>query len=271
MKYTLDPPAIPDTVESPSAFLDYFLSGGGGGYCSYYATAFVLLARAEGLPARYIQGYRIPAEKKGTYTVTSAMAHAWPEIYFEGKGWIAFEPTPGFYSESAWTMSSDDRASFHIPRSSSLTPPKASQVSGNEAVTEHEPNRAGVYFIIVPISLILVFFLIFFLINRALQIRRLSRMGEREKLVFLAKDSLSILRLLGAGILEGETLSEYRARIKSSVKSGTLSFIPCYEAILYSDPENLIISPDSFRACHKKLMELLKEKSRFRYIIKLLL
>ena len=65
MEYTLDPPPIPDDVDTPSEYLDHFLLEEGGGYCSYYATAFALLARAEGLPSRYVQGYRVPADKKG--------------------------------------------------------------------------------------------------------------------------------------------------------------------------------------------------------------
>ena len=104
MKYTLRPAPMPDDVDSAAEYLDHFLLDSGGGYCSYYATAFVLLARAEGLPARYVQGYRLDTTGRGTYTITTDMAHAWPEVYFEGKGWIAFEPTPGFFRETVWNM-----------------------------------------------------------------------------------------------------------------------------------------------------------------------
>lgn len=74
---------------------DYFLFDLRRGYCDYYATAMVVLARAAGLPARLVIGYAggsfDPAN--GRYLVTEAEAHAWPEIYFPDYGWIEFEPT----------------------------------------------------------------------------------------------------------------------------------------------------------------------------------
>jgi hypothetical protein len=80
---------------------DYFLFDLQRGYCDYYATAMVVLARAAGLPARLVVGYATGFydSANGRYLVTEADAHAWVEIYFAGYGWIEFEPTanrPGF-------------------------------------------------------------------------------------------------------------------------------------------------------------------------------
>ncbi|GIK43075.1 MAG: hypothetical protein BroJett011_69080 [Chloroflexota bacterium] len=74
---------------------DYFLFELRRGYCDYYATAMVVLARAAGLPARLVVGYAggLPDPAKARYLVTEANAHAWPEVYFPGYGWIEFEPT----------------------------------------------------------------------------------------------------------------------------------------------------------------------------------
>jgi hypothetical protein len=57
----------------------------------------VVLARAAGIPARYAVGYlaEFYDETEGVYIVTADQAHAWPEIYFPGYGWVAFEPTGG--------------------------------------------------------------------------------------------------------------------------------------------------------------------------------
>ncbi len=89
--YTLDvprPPANRDVV-------DYFLFDLKKGYCDYYASAMVVLARAAGVPARLAIGYA-----PGTYNlnsrrfvVTEADAHSWVEVYFPGVGWVPFEPT----------------------------------------------------------------------------------------------------------------------------------------------------------------------------------
>ena len=91
--YTLDlgaPPAERDVV-------DYFLFDLKRGYCDYYASAMVVLARAAGLPARLVVGYAsgFYDPQKAHYKVTEADAHAWTEIYFPGIGWVEFEPTGG--------------------------------------------------------------------------------------------------------------------------------------------------------------------------------
>ncbi|MCJ1708586.1 DUF3488 and transglutaminase-like domain-containing protein [Microbacterium sp. VKM Ac-2923] len=69
------------------------------GYCVHYASAFAVMARSLGIPARIVIGY-LPgtatstAQQGGTeYTVTSSQLHSWPEVSFEGIGWVPFEPT----------------------------------------------------------------------------------------------------------------------------------------------------------------------------------
>lgn len=91
--YTLD---IPEPV-SDRDVADYFLFELQKGYCDYYATSMVVLARAAGLPSRVVVGYVEGRydEDDDRYLVTEADAHTWPEIYFTGVGWIPFEPTAG--------------------------------------------------------------------------------------------------------------------------------------------------------------------------------
>jgi transglutaminase-like putative cysteine protease len=91
--YNLDLPAPP----SDRDVVDYFLFDLRQGYCDYYATSMVVLARAAGLPARLVVGYASGNydEASGSYIVTEADAHSWVEIYFPGYGWVEFEPTAG--------------------------------------------------------------------------------------------------------------------------------------------------------------------------------
>ncbi len=91
--YTLDLPAPPPDRD----VVDYFLFELRQGYCDYYATAMVVLARAAGLPARLVTGYASGTydASQARYVVTEADAHSWVEIYFPGYGWIEFEPTGG--------------------------------------------------------------------------------------------------------------------------------------------------------------------------------
>ncbi len=91
--YTLEVPAPPDGRE----VADYFLFDLQKGYCDYYSTSMVVLARAAGLPARpafgYIGGMYDPVQAQ--YAVSEDDAHSWVEIYFPDYGWIEFEPTAG--------------------------------------------------------------------------------------------------------------------------------------------------------------------------------
>ena len=64
------------------------------GTCSNFGSAFVILARAIGIPARVVSGWAISATPSHQ-TVYADQAHLWAEVAFEGLGWVAFEPTPG--------------------------------------------------------------------------------------------------------------------------------------------------------------------------------
>jgi hypothetical protein len=73
-----------------------FLTQTKAGFCQQYATTMAVLVRELGLPARIAVGYQPgTAQDDGTYLVQSKNAHAWVEVFFEGYGWLPFEPTPG--------------------------------------------------------------------------------------------------------------------------------------------------------------------------------
>jgi transglutaminase-like putative cysteine protease len=62
-------------------------------YCVYYATAEVLMLRSLGIPARMAVGFAQGERDGDSYIVRKLDAHAWPEVYFPGIGWVEFEPT----------------------------------------------------------------------------------------------------------------------------------------------------------------------------------
>jgi transglutaminase-like putative cysteine protease len=65
------------------------------GYCVQFASTMAVMARTLNIPARVAVGFA-PGEKQpnGSYVVSAHDAHAWPELYFQGVGWVRFEPTP---------------------------------------------------------------------------------------------------------------------------------------------------------------------------------
>ncbi|HTP17358.1 MAG TPA: DUF3488 and transglutaminase-like domain-containing protein [Streptosporangiaceae bacterium] len=90
-RYTLHP----DLPNTGAALLD-FLTRDRRGYCQQFAVAMADLARLLGIPSRIAVGYTGGIQQTDTtWQVTSDDAHAWPELYFQGAGWLRFEPTPG--------------------------------------------------------------------------------------------------------------------------------------------------------------------------------
>ena len=90
--YTLDLPAVRsgDPVEA-------FLFENRRGHCEYFASAMVLLLRAQGVPARVVTGFSYGEfnEFGKYYSVRERDAHAWVEAYMQDQGWLEFDPTPG--------------------------------------------------------------------------------------------------------------------------------------------------------------------------------
>lgn len=89
--YSLDAPLAPKGVD----VVDNFLFESRQGWCEQIASSLVVLARAEGIPARLVTGF-VPGERdrlSGAFTVRARDAHAWAEVWFPGVGWVPFDPT----------------------------------------------------------------------------------------------------------------------------------------------------------------------------------
>jgi transglutaminase-like putative cysteine protease len=77
-------------VQSVAAFLRLK-----AGYCVHFASTMAVLARDLGIPARVAVGFTAGEKQAdGSHIIKTHDAHAWPELYFGGVGWVAFEPTP---------------------------------------------------------------------------------------------------------------------------------------------------------------------------------
>lgn len=123
--YTLEVGAPPDDRD----VVDYFLFDLQRGYCDYYASAMVILARAAGLPARLVTGYASGSydPEEAHFVVTAADAHSWPEIYFPSYGWVEFEPTA---SQPLPERPADEEALAAQIQSEPLAPPDSGGANG---------------------------------------------------------------------------------------------------------------------------------------------
>ncbi len=111
-------------------FVSSFLFDTQKGYCTYFASALAIMARINGIPSRYVEGFRVDPNEVGDgkdfSKVTGRDAHAWAEVYLEGYGWIIFEATP-IYSE----ITNSDEA------------PTLNELLGQEETTEAITNEVG--------------------------------------------------------------------------------------------------------------------------------
>lgn len=95
--YTLEPPLLTNNS------LDQFFFDTKAGFCVHYASAFTFLMRASGIPARLVTGYLggefNPSSTSGDqvtqghFSIYQYDAHAWTEIWLQGKGWVRIDPT----------------------------------------------------------------------------------------------------------------------------------------------------------------------------------
>ena len=102
MKSSITYTENPGTIPAGEDFAKWFFEDKKSGYDVQYAAAAVMMFRYYGIPSRYVEGYLLTPEtvnNAGTseqVTVSQKYAHAWPEIYLDGMGWIPVEVTPKY-------------------------------------------------------------------------------------------------------------------------------------------------------------------------------
>jgi transglutaminase-like putative cysteine protease len=124
-----------------------FLYDTRSGYCEQFASAYAALARSLGIPARVAVGFT-PGEydeAAGVWRVRGEHAHAWPEVYFTGVGWVRFEPTPnrGAPGDEAITGVQPQQAATGDPSGSTApAPPTTAAPSTTGGASDATPDTA---------------------------------------------------------------------------------------------------------------------------------
>lgn len=270
MEYNKNPGALPDQVADEKSFLDFFLLESRKGYCTHYATAFVLLARAEGFPARYVQGFCVPIKKEKETVVYSYMAHAWPEIYIEGKGWIPFEPTPGYCTyhycvrKEETDKGSGGQSIAEVQKKSEEeveTPEESEIIQEEDSASGHDIGKWMVR--LVYIFLLMLFgFLLLFIMNYLWEKKREKAWNLRQRYQTAVQRNLRILEMLGIRRGETETWQEFLERVcVGSEETGKMpvEFIKTYEDVRYG---TLAVDEDIFAGVLEEREELLDALKR---------
>ena len=214
MQYDLKPGELPESVHTAADFLDYLLFESQKGYCVHYATAFVLLARAQGIPARFVQGYTFSL-RNGQADVRSYMAHAWPEVYLDGFGWLDFEPTPSSHS----TADTQENPSIEENTSSENSPVQ----------DDNKDQLSFLLLFLISVAFVFVLIVIFQVLNKI----HFNRLSSQQKVMLLFKQNLRLLKQIGSGLRKDETLSEFALRLKNTPYFQTAAIIPIYEELIY--------------------------------------
>ncbi|MCR4786996.1 MAG: transglutaminase-like domain-containing protein [Lachnospiraceae bacterium] len=239
MNYSTDPGAIPKHVDTPEKYLDHFIFEKQSGHCVYYATAFVLLAWGEGIPARFVQGYRVTSNKQHSTIVTERYSHAWPECYIENVGWIMFEPTPGYKKGQSWKTADELKTERENYAAQKAVPYTQNEIELPEKIEEEHSDERRPDFkkIVIIVSVSLIVAIILFVLDILYGTIRYRIMDDERKLKILFKRNMNLLGILGLKKSESETYEEFSGRCGPEIPSELIVFIPSYELYAYrNDP-----------------------------------
>ncbi len=224
--------------------LDYFLFETKKGFCTYYATAMVLMLRSLDIPARFVKGFiawkkDIMDEEFGIMLKPSEIsyvkgkdAHAWVEVYLEGFGWISFEPTPGF------TMSNtiDYRGGEGVVENNIEdhdTKKNKSSLTNNTLWSKNN----NVISVLIFFGLLILIVVIIKVIHHHIKCYRYKKLSNSNRIRQLSNETFELLKLLGIKKLENKTLREFALEVDEKIELNTYSFVEVvkvYEVVYYT-------------------------------------
>lgn len=267
-EYTKSPGNVPKGKDP----IEYFLFDSRRGYCTYFASSMVLLAKSCGIPARYVEGFSTQlglTDKVNNFEVNSNEAHAWTEAYIKGIGWIGFEPTSSFVNKRY-----KDRTNIYFYYNDSNKPEKIpASVRIKKAVTN---------IIIIPlivllsVALLALIVFVIYIISRNRKRRKLfDKMNNNDKYKALFSYYMWCAKLIKLPLADGETLNEYVDRCAEKLPAGRKvvdRIVSTYMGIRYGSS---VISDNQLKimnnACADIEKVLIEKKGKFRFRLKKLL
>ncbi|MCW2525642.1 MAG: Transglutaminase superfamily protein [Pseudonocardiales bacterium] len=185
-----------------------------------YATFVALIARAIGVPARVVSGFRLASDNglvpAGRYEVTASQAHTWVEIPVRGSGWVVLDPSPTQYSDSS-TQKTVGAEPSSSPTPSASDNALVTQANGGHAVAARSgvpsSGNRGNFWLLLLIPLVLIVgvitaVVVTYLRRRRRRRRRRTRGDPRDQVIGAWRESLDVLREGGLGDLTGLTGAE---------------------------------------------------------------
>lgn len=245
------------------SYLDNFLNKTRAGHCAMYASTMCLALRYLGVPARYVTGFTIGGDDGVktadgyTYTIAPKDLHAWVEVYYDGLGWVAYDPTPAINGseEVVGNIVTTDITASETPE---FTTPDRTSTSEEETFTstsdttvssttdindDNDNSEAGrrlIMIILITIGAVFFIFGVVLCIRGALnrlerkekRLMNSFRKGEpvssvREMLPF----AIMLLNINGIKRRNGETPCDFAERADKTLgmKKGFSEIMPLFE------------------------------------------
>ncbi len=214
--------AIPPAGRYP---LNDFLFNDRRGYCQQFSGAMVLMLRMVGIPSRVVTGFTAGVENpeaENHYVVTDRDAHSWVEVYFNGIGWVPFEPTPASAPAASQLgegiLAADGGAGVLGPEPRPLIDRK----TGESAGTAPSSGGGGIWGVFLAGLGVLGFAVA---LPAAVRMRRYRLMTAAEASNAQLRELDTGLGRLGLEIGPGETLMELEPRLRRRVGLATASYV----------------------------------------------
>ncbi|MCL2697141.1 MAG: transglutaminase-like domain-containing protein [Oscillospiraceae bacterium] len=254
-----------DNHSGENSYLGNFLFETQSGHCALYATAMTLMLRELGIPARYVTGFvagginAVPHGGRYLHTILERDLHAWVEVYFEGVGWIPFDPTPPI--QEYHFIEAQNAENSEQPRITTTTqvtevpvtittptittlpaitpgtpeelpPPDGGELPETPPASLKRNNTAFMLQIVMVFAIVLLFMglvaaVVMFLKGvRRSERRRLARYADLNDDIIAREVYRFILKLLkmeGFTAAAGETPRKFAARVDEGLSAGTLT------------------------------------------------
>ncbi len=224
--YTLD---VEDyNADDNPDFVDYFLFDAKEGYCTYYASAMVIMLRIAGIPSRYVEGYIVKDKlSNGEYKVSQSNAHAWVEAFIEPVGWMSFEPTPNYQSPNALDVEIEEPLEEEnteldpdILKGNTKNPNRENIIEEGREITIDDENNANLknspnysVLLLLFIGLLLILRMLYLTIKYVINGKKQKKLDKNKKIEKYYYDIQHILGELGYPKYSYETYFEYSKRI----------------------------------------------------------
>lgn len=240
--------AIPEAHED---YVDQFLFETRKGYCDNFSTSMIVLLRSVGIPSRWVKGYTqgeyVEAGEDGyfLYEVTNNNAHSWVEVYFDGIGWVPFEPTISFQNPYRFALDLENTSSNNEELEQSETKQQEETVEEqsdsqsswlNQLIPSFQFNK--VWLIIITVVSIILILVAWFTKKKWMPIWTIQRFKYRydEEVFFHAYQALiKHLEWYGLKKKSGQTLRQFAKQVDESFSTTEMSTLTKrYELALYN-------------------------------------